>query len=181
MAEEDSQAALERVDRCLALRLDDIEALELRLSILGKLARFEEMAEDAERLVDLRPGDPAAHIWRGLAHLLLEHGEGGEASFAQAVLLDVESSWAATLHGLSLVQVGRAQEAFGDFDRALARSPNLVVAILGRGAAHAATGDFVNAAFDLTRAIEMEPDNADTLAMRGPPDLLTDSSNLTCQ
>ena len=167
IAEEDSPAALELVDRCLALRFDDIDALQLRLSLLGKLARFEEMAQDAERLVDLRSDDPTAHIWRGLVHVLRGRGEGGVASFAQALLLDVEYAWAGALHGLALVQVGRAEEAFADFDRALVRSPNLVVAILGRGAAHAATGDFVSAALDLTRAIEMEPDNADTLAMRG--------------
>ncbi len=167
LAEEDPQASLGRVDRCLALRFDDIEALQLRLSLLGKLARFDEMAEDAERLVGLRPDDHTAHIWRGLVYLLRGRGEGGLESLTQAMLLDVESAWAGALHGLALVQVGRAEEAFVDFDRALTRSPNLVVAILGRGAAHAAIGDFVSAAFDLTRAIEMEPDNADTLVIRG--------------
>ena len=50
---------------------------------------------------------------------------------------------------------------------ALEAEPDLVVALLGRASARASLGNTVGAVTDLTRVIELEPENADTLALRG--------------
>ena len=68
---------------------------------------------------------------------------------------------------MALTWIGNPAEAIGHLDVALGRTPDLVVALLARATAYAAFDDKGSAVDDITRVIEIEPDNADALAVRG--------------
>ncbi|UCC32433.1 MAG: protein kinase [Phycisphaerales bacterium] len=165
--EAEPDVAVELLDAHLERQPIDFPARQLRTALRGGLGGYQEMLEDAEGLVRLRPEEPNAFAWRGLANLLLRHNTQSLSDLDQAAELGGFSPWTATLQGLALAQANRWIEAISAFDDALEAEPDLVVALLGRASARASLGNAVGAVTDLTRVIELEPENADTLALRG--------------
>lgn len=159
--------ALQLVSAYLEQQPDDALALQLRVSLYGQRKEYEKMAEDAERLVLLRGDDPVVHLWRATARLLLNEIEPCLQDLSHAAAYDPTAAWAQALRGLVLLQMGRPGEALAVLNGALALSPDLTIAVLGRASALKSTGDVAAAVTSLTRVIEMEPKNADALAARG--------------
>lgn len=160
-------AALERVTSVLQENPNDIEARTLDTALHGRLGQFEEMLADAQELVRLQPRSAQAFVWRGLAHLLLKHSAASLDDLGRAVQLSGFSKWSQALHGLALVQAEQVFVALSLFDGALAEDPELAVALLGRAAARYSLGNLTGAVADLTDLLELDPDNADVLALRG--------------
>ena len=165
--EAEPEVAVELLDAHLERQPIDFPARQLRAALRGRVGEYQEMLEDAEGLVRLRPEDPNAFAWRGLANLLLRQNAQSLSDLDQAAELGGFPPWTATLQGLALAQANRWVEAISAFDDALEVEPDLVVALLGRASARASLGNTVGSVTDLTRVIELEPENADTLALRG--------------
>jgi tetratricopeptide (TPR) repeat protein len=151
----------------LEKRPDNLVALRLRMVLLGLLGRYPDMAADADTLVRLHSDDPAVYVWRGLAGLFLNQFDRSLADLERAAGFEEVSAWAEVVAGLALTWIGNPAEAIGHLDVALGRTPDLVVALLARATAYAAFDDKGSAVDDVTRVIEIEPDNADALAVRG--------------
>lgn len=165
--ETEPAVAAELLDAHLERQPIDFSARQLRAALRGGVGGYQEMLEDAEGLVRLRPEDPNAFAWRGLANLLLRHNTQSLSDLDRAAELGGFPPWTAALQGLALAQADRWIEAISAFDDALEAEPDLVVALLGRASARASLGNTVGAVTDLTHVIELEPENADTLALRG--------------
>jgi tetratricopeptide (TPR) repeat protein len=164
---EDPERALQLLDLYLLERGDDIAALQFQAALRGQLKHYVEMAEAAEQLVRLQGDDPIAYLWRGLARLLLNRIEPCLEDFSRAKGFDATATWAEALQGLALIRLGQPTDGIAALDRALAGSPNMVVAILGRASAYRSMADLTAAVGELNRVIELEPDNANALAARG--------------
>ena len=162
-----NQDAVTLLNAYLEKRPDNYAALQLRMVLLGLLGRNREMAVDANTLVRLRSADPTTYVWRGLAGLFLNQFDQSLADVRTAAQLDDSSPWGEVVAGLGLTWVGRPADAIGHLDVALSRAPDLVVALLARATAFAASENKTSAVDDITRAIELEPENADALAVRG--------------
>lgn len=163
----DPEAALAILDDVVTMRPDGFEGRELRAALRGHLGQYDKMLEDAEELVRLQPADTNAYAWRGLALLLADRAESGVSDLKQATKLRDPSAWVFALRGLALAAAQRPPEAIWAFDDALERDRDLVVALLGRAHGRAALGNFDGAIEDLTYVLELDPDNADVLALRG--------------
>jgi len=162
----DPEAALAILDSVVTMRPDGFEGRELRAALRGHLGQYDKMLEDAEELVRLQPADANAYAWRGLALLLADRAESGVSDLKQATRLRDPSPWIFALRGLTLAHAQRP-EAIWAFDDALERDRDLVVAHLGRAHGRAALGNFNGAIEDLTDVLEIDPDNANVLALRG--------------
>ena len=165
--EAEPAVAAELLDAHLERQPIDFPARQLRTALRGRLGRYQEMLEDAEGLVRLRPEEPNAYAWRGLANLLLRDNRQSLSDLDRAAELGRFPTWIATLQGLALAQANRWIEAISAFDHALEIEPDLVVALLGRASARASLGNTIGAVTDLTHVIELDPENADVLALRG--------------
>jgi tetratricopeptide (TPR) repeat protein len=151
----------------LEKRPESVVALRLRMVLFGLLGRYPDMAADANALVRMHSDDPAVYIWRGLAGLFLNQFDRSLADLERAAGYEEVSVWAEVVAGLALTWIGSPGEAIGHLDVALGRAPDLVVALLARATAYAASDDKGAAVDDITRVIEIEPENADALAVRG--------------
>jgi serine/threonine protein kinase/tetratricopeptide (TPR) repeat protein len=169
--ESDAAKARRIVDQCLLSYPDHIEARQLHLALCGQMRQYDTMASDAQQLIQRRRQEPAGYLWLGLARLLLDDAHQGLTDFDRATELagrrDIRFVWAKALRGLALIGLDRPDDALVELNETLVMAPNLVVALLARACAGATLGDLAGAVADLTRVIEQEPENADTIALRG--------------
>ncbi len=169
--ESDAAKTRKVVDRCLLSHPDHTEARQLHLALCGQMRQYDTMARDAQQLIRRRGREPTGHLWLGLARLLLGDAQQSLADFDRARELagrrDVQLVWAKAMRGLSLILLNRPDDAILELNDTLVLAPNLVVALLARASAGTALGDLPSAVADLNRVIEQEPDNADTIALRG--------------
>lgn len=142
---------------------DHFEALQLCAALEGRVGNYERMIADAEHLTARYETNAVAHLWNGLAHMLIGNIDRATAEFSQAADYEAPSDWVKVFRALLLVQSGRSTEAIA----LLSELTDPVVGLLTRATAHAATNNTEGAVTDLTRAVELEPDNADVLAARG--------------
>jgi tetratricopeptide (TPR) repeat protein len=80
--------------------------------------------------------------------------------------------------GFAQRQMGSAEAALADYDRAIELNPEFAAAYLNRGAAHYHLGEIEEAVADYTRAVELDPENTNAYYNRalayqalGEPDL----------
>ena len=118
-------------------------------------------------MVARRPADTEGHLWWGLAQLLVGDANGCLTALEHRTDPGALSMWLSTLRGLALVADEQAIDAISSFDEALDIDRDLIAALLGRSFAQASLGNVDGAITDLTQALELEPDNADMLALRG--------------
>ncbi len=163
----DIEGALQLLDAYLRVKADDFEARQLHALLSGQLGRYKDVAADGEFLLSLRAQVPHGYFWRALAQLLLEQTEDSVLDLTKAATLEGPTSWIKALNGLALIQLQRPIDAVTHFDDALAGSPGLVIARLGRALAHLAAGRHRDAVADATEVLRLEPENADALTIRG--------------
>ncbi len=163
----DPDTALGIVDAVLAGQPGTIEAIQLHAALCGRLGQFERMLEDAETLIRLEDVDNHALEWRGLSFMLLGRLENGLVDLDRAVEIGGRSAWHLALRGLLLIKAERLLDALRDFDDALALEPDAITALLGRACGRAGVGNISGALDDLTHVLELDPQNADVLALRG--------------
>ena len=151
----------------LSLRPDDFEAWQMHTVLCGQLGLLEEMLSDATRLMQFPNHRPRAHLWRGLAHLLLDNADASIEDLTRAASAPGESRWAKTLRGLAWITKAEPDESLPDFDAVLAEQPTFIPALLGRARALAASGKYELALVSTNEVLELEPNDADALTIRG--------------
>ena len=113
-----------------------------------------------------RPENERAH--QGLALALLIEGRPRAAVRSATRALELkEDQPAHTVRGRAWLEVGQAEKAKQDFDRALELMPDQGQGHYNRGLAEAYLREYDAALADLTRAIELLPDVPDTYLNRG--------------
>ena len=81
--------------------------------------------------------------------------------------LGADAVWVNILRGLALTQAESPTDAIYAFDDVLDGDPDRIVARLGRASARVLLGDISGAITDVGAVLELEPTNADCLALRG--------------
>ncbi|MCH9034122.1 MAG: protein kinase [Planctomycetes bacterium] len=142
---------------------DHFEALQLCAALEGRTGNHQRMIADAEHMTAGYETNAVAHLWNGLAHMLAGKTDRATAEFLQAAAYEAPTDWLNVFRGLLLVQSGQPTEAIA----LLSELTDPVVGLLARATAHAATNNTEGAVTDLTRVVELEPNNADVLAARG--------------
>jgi tetratricopeptide (TPR) repeat protein len=119
-------------------------------------------------MMEIDPMSAEAHVWHGLATLLLPNGTWDAVdSLTRAVELNEASVWAKVAKGLALIVDVRALGAQLEFEDALRLTPGFVPAILGYASAFNAQGRYEDALPLVNRVLDIEPENAIALTMRG--------------
>ncbi len=171
------------LDTYLQENPNDFEAWQMHTILSQQLGRYDEMAKDAERLMESPEYQTRGYTWQGLAQLLQDRPARSMPYLNRAALLGRDPLWAKVLRGLAWTQAGRRPLAIGDFDYVLndeslpRGSPILVLALLGRASALLASGSLDETGVDeavlndavrcATEVLAIERDNADALAIRG--------------
>lgn len=121
-----------------------------------ELGNYQEAVEAVQKMVDTRPN---MESYARVAHVRSLHGDSAGAieaySLASRVAdpADKESqSWCLVFLGNELFNVGRFEEAERQYDAALKILPDYHLALVGKGHARAAAGDYENAVKFFTQA-----------------------------
>ncbi len=146
---------------------DDYLAVQLHAALKANTQAYEDVERDAQRMIELNATSANAHIWHGLASLMLRHAEDAIDSLSLATELNGTSAWAKVTRGLALIVDGRAFGAIQEFEDALRLSQDFAPAILGIAGAYVAVGRYEDALPQADRVLKLEPENADALSIRG--------------
>ncbi len=119
-------------DRALALRPDDIEALNNRGLVLSSLGQRDAALADFDRAVALRPDFAAAHLNRGMVLTHLRRPDEALASFDRALAVQPDQAEAWCNRGDALHELGRIEDAVASYDRSIALRGDLAEAHFGR-------------------------------------------------
>ena len=141
----------------------DTENSEIHLA-LGSLyrtsGRYEDALREFENALELNASSPDAYIGLARAQVALDDTEAAEASFRQAIDLDV-SYWASfQAMGNYLFNSGRYVEAAEFYQMFVGRAENDATAFNNLGAAYYFAGDFERAADAWDKSLENKPTRA---------------------
>ncbi|MHC4092359.1 MAG: protein kinase domain-containing protein, partial [Planctomycetota bacterium] len=164
------EAALEFLDRALAIDSGYYDARYLRAVILCQLDRFDESIADAEKLIEARRESPRGFLLRGAGRLFLGQTESSRADLERCLNLGGESAWAHVLRGLSYAWPGDVGRAIQAYSRALDLSPDHVVALFARAEAQYSLGAYRAALLDVDRVVELfaeSPESVEAYVLRG--------------
>lgn len=116
-----------------------------------------EQIEDASRRIAAAPADPQGYLQRGDLYRIHRDWDLAQADFGKALQLDASAAGAELELGRTCLDQGAPQQALEHLDRALARQPGNVRALVTRAQAWRALGKPLAAAADYSRAIEQFP------------------------
>lgn len=85
--------ALEDFKRVLAVRPDDVQALENRAEIYHRISYYKEALEDATKAIQLDGGSVAAHLVVARTHLSLQNYEVAVSGFTRVLQMNPENSY----------------------------------------------------------------------------------------
>ena len=100
------------------------------------------------------PSNPQGYVQRGDLYRIHQDWDRALADFRKARLLDTLDAAAELGLGRTLLEQGSPQQALAHLNRALARQPGDVRALVTRAKTYSALGDPLAAAADYSRAIE---------------------------
>lgn len=163
----DQEGALADLDYALELDPDFVDALVNRAGLLAARGEYERARADAEAGLASDPGNP--YLLCALGQVESEAGDAGRAwaAFEEALRREptLAAAWAG--RGMLAYELGKVEDAIADLDRAvrLSEEPSL---LFNRAMALRAAGREREAVDDLTRALELDPDDLDIrLALSG--------------
>lgn len=112
--------------------------------------------------------DASQFLQRGIAHHALDDVDRALSDYDEAIRLDTGNALAHVDRGI-LIATRKAdmRRAIGDFDRALALTPDNVDTLILRGNAYTSVGEHGRALADLDRAAALAPDNPRAFMVRG--------------
>jgi predicted O-linked N-acetylglucosamine transferase (SPINDLY family) len=159
--------ALVNLDRALAMRPNDVDALVNRGTALKLLNRREEALASFERAMAVRPDNIRAHFNHAAALHELKRLEEAVAGYDHLLLaqpdnVDIHNNRGAALHGM-----GRFAEALESYNRALALRPDHAEVLNNRGATQRELRRLDDALGSFERAILAKPDHAHALNNHG--------------
>jgi tetratricopeptide (TPR) repeat protein len=161
-----SEEALALISAALAANAGAAPAHSNHGLVLAALGRTEEALAAYDRAIALKPDYAEALYNRGNALAALGRADDALASFEQAIALRPDYAAALLNRAQVLHRLGRAQDALDGVECALARKPDGgALALRGRLLRELDRNEDALASF--TRALELAPDDADTLIARG--------------
>lgn len=126
-----------------------------------ELGNYKEAAEAAQKMVDLRPN---MESYARVSYVRTHYGDSEGAIQAMSLAariadpMDKEAqAWCLNYLGNEYFKVGRFEEAEKQYDTALQIFPNYHLALVGKGHARAAAGDYENAVKFLTQSQDRVP------------------------
>ncbi|MDX2456864.1 MAG: hypothetical protein QNL87_05095 [Gammaproteobacteria bacterium] len=129
----------------------------LPLSILAHSGLHEQI-EDATRRIAAAPANPQGYLQRGDLYRIHRDWDRALADFGKALQLDATASSAELGLGRTWLDQGAPQQALPHLNRALARQPGNVRALVTRAQVWRTLGQPLAAAADYSRAIEQVPE-----------------------
>jgi predicted O-linked N-acetylglucosamine transferase (SPINDLY family) len=145
----------------LAMRADDVEALNMLGIIKARTQRSEEAAALLKRVVVARPGSAAAH--NNYGNVLRDLGRHREAiaCYDRAISIDPAYGEAYSNRGGALTALGRTGAALESYERALRLRPDDAETHYNRGVVLQDLRRPVEAAASYVEALKLRPDLAD--------------------
>jgi predicted O-linked N-acetylglucosamine transferase (SPINDLY family) len=160
------EAALEYIDRAIALRPGDAACHSNRGKALAGLGRAADALASYDRAVALAPGYAEAHNNRGNALRALKRAADALASYDRAIAIAPGYAEAFGNRGNALMDLRRPEEALASYDRALGLKPGLASAHANRGVALLESRHLAGALASFDHAIRLAPGNAEAHANR---------------
>jgi len=159
-------AALEALDRAIALDPSGKSVHLQRAAVLESLGRYPEALASYEAVTALAPADPLAYLKR--AGLLLIRGLPVEALSAvnRAIELGAVTAESYTVRGLAERALGSTVQAQASYRQALRIEPRFVPALVNQGILARAAGRSAEALDLYDRALEIQPDSLEALLNR---------------
>ncbi len=155
-------AALEHLDRALALDPGHADALFERSQRLNSLHRFDAALADCDRLIAARPRSARARLQKARVY---EHRQDEirvlEEEIERAVVLDPEDAACLRARGEVRANRGRHKEAIDDFGKAIALDPDDWRCYMGRGQSYLEMGQVKEALADFERALAADPQDVE--------------------
>jgi tetratricopeptide (TPR) repeat protein len=136
------EEALQSIDRSLALRPGDADALLNRGNVLEQLRRYEEALASYDQALALRADFAEAALNRGIALRYLSRHEEALTSYDRALALRPDYADAWNARGASLWDLRRLDAALASYDKALALNRDFASAHFNEGCIRLLTGDF---------------------------------------
>lgn len=163
----DDATAKERFEDALSVDPDMGPALLGLVAILMRQGNFEEAAETSERLVALEPENPTALRMRWQAYQNLGDEEKAEAAFADLAAADPTAIAEEIYeHGVERFEAGETQAAQQAFERVVSLDPDRARAYYYLGLCHLNGGESEQAKQNLSKFIEMAPDDPEVAAAK---------------
>jgi predicted O-linked N-acetylglucosamine transferase (SPINDLY family) len=154
-----SEAALELIDRSLALAPNDAKFLSNRSEVLRALGRSREAIEALERALAIKPHDHDFVSNYGIALYELGEAKKAEATLRRAIEINPNVAEAHLHLSRVLREDGRIEEALREAQRAVEVSPQHVNAILNLGLTLRAANRLPEAEAECRRGIALDPNS----------------------
>lgn len=161
-----NEAALDLIDRALAIEPDLPDAWNNRANTLNALKRSEEALASYDRALALKPDYPGALTNRAFALMSLGRLEAALVSFDRALALQPDSAAALRNRGDALQALKRHAEALACFDTALSHDPEDAEVLNNRGNALHALGNLQEALASYDKALALRPSFPEALSNR---------------
>jgi serine/threonine protein kinase/lipoprotein NlpI len=156
-------AALAACDAALKIDPGYMDAHRVRVEVLRKLKRYDEVIKSCDTLVKRGKPAPELYEFRGLAKEKLHDYQGAIEDLTLAIALDPENAGARARRGALYLVTDAPRSALRDFDKAIELDASSADALLGRGLALAALGKHREAVADAAKAMSMAEPNATRL------------------
>lgn len=150
------EEAVDAFTRSLARDGDDAEAYAERAHVFVELDLGQQALADAERALQLDPGDPGAVVARGCAYVLLGRYREGASDLAAASDRH-ETATGRMLYGYALYELGELRGAIDQLSLAITLDPYEAEAYRFRAEILDQLGKGAEAARDRERAERLEP------------------------
>lgn len=145
----------------------DVHKLERQTRALLEMRRPERALGHADQLVLAAPDRFIGHILRGRALFMLGRHQECVAACDKATAVAPDREWAFRLRAIALVALGRKKEALDSAKIAVGLAPEGAAAHAVQGWCFKQLGQLKKARVGLERALELDPDDSETLRWMG--------------
>ena len=155
----DFDTALKTLNTAHSLDSGNLAVLLLRASVYQELEKNEKALADIDRVLELQPGLPMAMRFRAM--LLAGSGKIELAIDQLKLLTEASPGDVEVLLQLALFHSAeeKPHQAIEYYSAVLKQDPDNLFALRGRGDAHLGVGKHAEAVADLTKALELEPED----------------------
>ena len=159
LAKKDTTAALENLNRGIALSKNNASAYVMRAEIASRtLHDYESAVADMDSAIVLEPRYAGYFINRAFMKYNLDDYFGAMSDYDYAISLDPASQEAHFNRGLLRAEVGDNNKAIKDFDFVLKSNPSNFMALYNRALLHMRTRQYREAVNDFTAILKKYPD-----------------------